>query len=568
MNYPKWNGKTAFACICLMMFCSFKSYAGGGEDGYLEIYIVANQQADQKPVDAANIVVYDGTSDIQRVITNRKGKANFQLKYGIKYKIILSKTGYVTTYFTLDGVVPEKKKVIIAGFQQLAVFIDKHERTIDTLKFRHPFTKWAYDEKEGRYKEDLIYLKEFGDGIFKGEEVELKALAQKAQKERMERETKEAEKKRMDNLKAEFRKKLHIAGKLLAVGTSSKPVADAKLVLINSAGKVVERTTTNALGAFAFTSINQDENFTVGIEEVDPKFAACKKFALADKNGKEMMRSVADARGKFSFQVIGTDKKSIDELIIEDVNLRTDIRGQLLKSAKEHNPYTGVKVSLVDDKGNVIQTALTDINGEFLFKNLPVESGYLFNIDENDPQMKTGDKILLADGKGNVIKELSKQEKGWFLFEVLSAEKNGLTEIYADDPWLKVVDPERAKTEGASGMVIREKVFFKSNDAGLLEEAKRTLDEVANVMENLPDLRVELSSHTDSKGSDDYNLKLSEKRAKSAVDYIVGRGIDRSRISGKGYGETQLVNKCANGVDCTEEEHAQNRRLEFKVLHK
>jgi outer membrane protein OmpA-like peptidoglycan-associated protein len=84
-------------------------------------------------------------------------------------------------------------------------------------------------------------------------------------------------------------------------------------------------------------------------------------------------------------------------------------------------------------------------------------------------------------------------------------------------------------------------------------------------MKDNPTINVEVGSHTDCRNSDSYNQTLSENRAKASVDYVVSQGIDRSRISGKGYGETVLLNKCADGVNCSEAEHAINRRTEMKV---
>ncbi|MBK8557392.1 MAG: OmpA family protein [Lewinellaceae bacterium] len=80
-----------------------------------------------------------------------------------------------------------------------------------------------------------------------------------------------------------------------------------------------------------------------------------------------------------------------------------------------------------------------------------------------------------------------------------------------------------------------------------------------------PELRVEINSHTDSRASTTLTRNL-RKRALNVVDYLVSKGIKRSRLEYHGYGETQLVNQCANGVECTEEEHAANRRTEFRVL--
>ncbi len=104
------------------------------------------------------------------------------------------------------------------------------------------------------------------------------------------------------------------------------------------------------------------------------------------------------------------------------------------------------------------------------------------------------------------------------------------------------------------------------NSATLNAKAKRIIDEKL-----LPLLkkghRIEIVSHTDSRGSDSYNMDLSERRAKAVVQYLISRGISKDMLESKGYGETMLKNKCANGVQCTEAEHLQNRRTEFRIIN-
>ena len=87
-------------------------------------------------------------------------------------------------------------------------------------------------------------------------------------------------------------------------------------------------------------------------------------------------------------------------------------------------------------------------------------------------------------------------------------------------------------------------------------------------MKETPELIIEAASHTDSRGPRAYNQKLSERRAKSTVDYIVSKGISRDRISAKGYGESQLINNCKDGVRCGIEKHKLNRRTEFVIVNK
>ena len=98
------------------------------------------------------------------------------------------------------------------------------------------------------------------------------------------------------------------------------------------------------------------------------------------------------------------------------------------------------------------------------------------------------------------------------------------------------------------------------------EDAKAELNKLVQFMKDNPKISVELSSHTDSRASDDYNKTLSQNRANAAVDYLVSKGISNTRLKPIGYGETRLLNQCTNGIDCSEEQHQTNRRTEMKVI--
>lgn len=109
-------------------------------------------------------------------------------------------------------------------------------------------------------------------------------------------------------------------------------------------------------------------------------------------------------------------------------------------------------------------------------------------------------------------------------------------------------------------------IYYDLNSANLREESMEELDKVVKFLEDNAELNIELSSHTDSRGSDAYNLQLSQKRAESATNYLLSKGIEPSRIIPKGYGESKLVNRCVNGASCSAEEHQANRRTELKIL--
>lgn len=119
---------------------------------------------------------------------------------------------------------------------------------------------------------------------------------------------------------------------------------------------------------------------------------------------------------------------------------------------------------------------------------------------------------------------------------------------------------------GAGATFVLKNINYDFDKSDIRPDAARILDNVLNVMLQNPSLKIELSSHTDSRGKDAYNMKLSQQRAQSAVNYLVSKGVERSRMEARGYGETRLLNHCANGVECSEEAHEANRRTEIKVL--
>jgi len=110
-------------------------------------------------------------------------------------------------------------------------------------------------------------------------------------------------------------------------------------------------------------------------------------------------------------------------------------------------------------------------------------------------------------------------------------------------------------------------IYFDLDKSFIRTDAEIELQKIIAVMKEYPQMKVDVRSHTDSRSGDNYNMYLSERRAKSTIKYIVDKGkINKSRITGRGYGETTLVNNCANDVNCTETQHQENRRSEFIII--
>lgn len=350
--------------------------------------------------------------------------------------------------------------------------------------------------------------------------------------------------------------KISIAGSLLA-GDDKTPIANTKVVLTDEDGEIVQTTTTNSFGTFAFVNLPTDKNYLLNVDNTDASLKD-KKIYFVNKSGKEI---AVNEKGKFAFTILATDKASMSQITVKDDDLRVEMKGKILAD-ENGKPLANTTVMLVDESGSVVQTATTDATGGFVFVNLPADKKYMVSLDEKDTKLNAKATYFLADANGKVIGKMMLKNK--YKFEILPTEQRTLSTIYVDDPWLDVLKLKNNKQ--TDSITVVENIYFDYGSWELLDAAKITLDKVVKVMKADPTITIDISAFTDSRGTDEFNMNLSQKRAQAAVDYIVSKGIDKKRITGKGYGESKILNKCKDGTDCSDEEHAQNRRTEFKIL--
>lgn len=180
--------------------------------------------------------------------------------------------------------------------------------------------------------------------------------------------------------------------------------------------------------------------------------------------------------------------------------------------------------------------------------------------------VKTGkDTLLYADENGNIVLQVKRHQEYWSRASkkgFIDGETGFKTGNYSD----KYIELELALPKIEEGKKFKlENIFYDLNEASLREESKTSLDKLAQFL-IANDLKIELSAHTDARGSKTYNQDLSQRRAQSCVDYLIMKGVSKNAISAKGYGESRLVNRCKDGVKCSEEEHQENRRTEVEIL--
>ncbi|WP_411895685.1 OmpA family protein [Winogradskyella sp. A2] len=199
--------------------------------------------------------------------------------------------------------------------------------------------------------------------------------------------------------------------------------------------------------------------------------------------------------------------------------------------------------------------------------------------DSDTGTLLNGVNVRLIDETGKVIEELNTEAGSDFTFTVecdqsYTVVANKLD--YKEDKQTIAVDNTNEKVNQADlklvpliidNQIVINPIFFDFDKWNIRTDAQYELENIVDVLRKHPDMVIKIESHTDSRGGDRYNMKLSDRRAKATRDYIISRGIGKDKIeSAIGYGETQLLNKCANKVDCTEEEHQINRRSYFYII--
>jgi outer membrane protein OmpA-like peptidoglycan-associated protein/tetratricopeptide (TPR) repeat protein len=196
---------------------------------------------------------------------------------------------------------------------------------------------------------------------------------------------------------------------------------------------------------------------------------------------------------------------------------------------------SNVKASLFNEKFELLKGNVSDENGRYSFD---VECGKTYYVRAEAIDYETKESkvsIITTNGKTNLPIALEKAE-------------------------CKVaVGGDLAKCFGIK------MIYFDLDKSLIKKEAAFELEKILDVMKQYPTMKLDIRSHTDSRQTAKYNEALSDRRAKSTIDWLVKNGIEASRLTGKGYGESQLVNDCVDGVKCTEEQHQANRRSEFIV---
>lgn len=228
----------------------------------------------------------------------------------------------------------------------------------------------------------------------------------------------------------------------------------------------------------------------------------------------------------------------------------------------------GTEVHLIDEATGAVHKTVVDAEGKFRFSHVKGRSN--FRIELPNAALEEGATLRLADASGNTLREVVADKNGGFLFELLTPEDYEMERLSITDSGQLNLDGMFAKSKtppsGPDHKILATGVLhYGLNDFSLAEEHEAALVRIAELLKEHPELRIRLEGHTDVRGAARYNQMLSDWRVKEAIRFLAAAGVCHSRMEGQGYGAAKVLNHCVEGVECSEEEHGLNRRIEFRI---
>lgn len=266
-----------------------------------------------------------------------------------------------------------------------------------------------------------------------------------------------------------------------------------------------------------------------------------------------------DETGKVVF--VNPDIKTLTGYLNERKNtisnpeVQTKIAGRLLFGARDKQPLAGQKFYLLGEKNDTLHKLVTGEDGGFVLDKINTALDYQLKLIPAKP-LNDEDNLYLAMPDGVVLTRIPKKDKG-YEYKLLSSDMAFLKPGKENAITTKKVLRELKDLNFSDNL-------FKKPGTELTKESMQVLDKVVAILKKDPKTHLEIITHTDSKGDAGASLSLSVKRSVALSNYLVGKGIDKSRLKALGKGGSEPLNKCAEGVDCSEEELEVNRRTEFR----
>ena len=364
------------------------------------------------------------------------------------------------------------------------------------------------------------------------------------------------------------------------------------------------------LARIAHPALSPDEKYLYFASDMKGAFGASDLFKIKiNENGTygkpENLGSKINTEGRESYPFITKDNKLLfasdgqpgyggfDIFVLDldnpnalPINLGTKINSPMDDFAMVWNRETRLGTFTSNRKGGVGDDDIYLIEEVVPFNfevEIPVK-GTLQDLISKDFLQDA--QVVLLDNNDNVIARTKTNDKGNYSFDKIKTNQTYKIRIEKEgyETQQKTITVSQYETEINVPVVVSaikvkidkgvdianvikfNQIYFDLDKSDIRKDAKVELEKIVEVLKTYPKINIEIGSHTDARQHRKYNKVLSQKRAESTLNYLVKRGISKDRLTAKGYGELQLVNKCSDGIICSEKEHQQNRRSSFIIV--
>ena len=331
--------------------------------------------------------------------------------------------------------------------------------------------------------------------------------------------------------------------------------------LLDEDGNIVEQTTTDEFGNFVFKELPTDKNYIVRIDDDSDM------ILMVFNNVDHVVAMMTNGKnGNFIYRMLETNNSTNIKLITEDEGALVFRKEKMMISGKfmfdELNHLTDkISFDVLDNEGHLLFKGQTGDNFEFSLNNLPLLENFIFRLDEESPYLDLDLKLNILNRKNESLIILEKDKLGMYSYKRMVSSKYNVTEINELETNEIVVEEHNIHISNFT-------VYYPNNGVSIQNQFLLKLDSMVLSLNMNSKASVQVNGHASSLASEQYNMKLSEKRMENVVSYLLKKGLSIDRISKNAYGESQLVNFCEDDKDCEEEMHRLNRRTELKIIYK
>jgi outer membrane protein OmpA-like peptidoglycan-associated protein len=286
----------------------------------------------------------------------------------------------------------------------------------------------------------------------------------------------------------------------------------------------------------------------------DTKLPNGSRLQLYDVSDKLIIDVTSRENRGFSFMLLTPEDYFIEKIANDDTSiLSVDIFGKVADD--DSKELGGLKIVLLDSLGDVIGNTFTNADGNFVFESVRPNDSYVIITEV----LNVNSVIHIVDNEGTVINSIKPNESNEYVYVRLTSSDKVITLTNELQQRVRISDKDQFDIGH---------IYFGLNEFEIDDNGAQSLVRLITILKGNQHVFVDMSGHTDSKGADEYNLKLSQFRIDAVIRFLVSGGIDESRLDGTGYGERKILNHCKDGLECSEEEHAKNRRTEFRLFEK